>query len=142
MCAKHKHGASSSQQVPASKPSAPYPNRPKTAFNREFLCDKTLPMGLSHSCFFFEQFSIALKWIATSNFLQSASDIVVPIKVEKTYLPDTTMTFVGIELDSPWLKGCPLKKLKKYELQSLIGLLNFACASRTRFLRRMIDLTM
>ncbi|WAR28229.1 hypothetical protein MAR_013933 [Mya arenaria] len=34
MCAKHKHGASSSHQEPASKPSVPYPNRLKTAFNK------------------------------------------------------------------------------------------------------------
>ena len=72
-----------------------------------------------------------------------------------------TITFVGIEIDSILMeKRLPLDKLDKLrkllnsfcrkkkatlqELQSLIGLLNFACLVVTpgrAFLRRLIDLT-
>ncbi|XP_052806563.1 uncharacterized protein LOC128235808 [Mya arenaria] len=72
------------------------------------------------------------------------------------------MTFVGIELDSiAMVKRLPFEKVEKIrdclsrmkrkkkatlqELQSLMGLLNFACAvvvPGRAFLRRMIDLTM
>ena len=77
-------------------------------------------------------------------------------------LPTTTLTFVGIELDSVLMekKRLPFDKVVKtrglletfkhrrkvslVKLKSLIGLLNFACSvvspGRT-FLRRLIDLT-
>lgn len=153
--------------------------------------DKTLPMGLSYSCSLFETFSTALQWIATEKlgisgcvhilddfmfvsppqyhlcfsslqtFLGLAEELGVPIKHEKTMLPDTVMSFMGIELDSNLMvKRLPLDKIEKIrfrlqslkfrrkvtleELQSLIGLLNFACAVVTPgrcFLRRLIDLT-
>ena len=88
----------------------------------------------------------------------------VPIKSEKkkTVLPCTTITFVGIEVDSILMeKRLPSDKLEKIrkllksfqhkkkatlvELQSLIGLLNFACSvviPGRPFLRHLIDLTM
>lgn len=85
----------------------------------------------------------------------------IPIKSEKTVSPTTVLTIYGIEVDSNALV-CRLpeaklikirdclqqvkcrKKITLHDLQSLIGLLNFACLvvvpGRT-FLRRLIDLT-
>lgn len=81
--------------------------------------------------------------------------------MEKTVAPTTQLTIYGIEVDSiamecrlphdkivkiqEKLEGfCKRKKVQLKELQSLIGLLNFACSvivpGRT-FLRRLIDLT-
>ena len=80
---------------------------------------------------------------------------------EKTCGPLTTLSFAGIELDTIKLEArLPLDKLRKCidfitafrqrkkitlkELQSLIGLLNFACSviiPGRAFLRRLIDLT-
>ena len=81
-------------------------------------------------------------------FLDMARVLGVPIKSEKTVLPCTSLTFVGIEIDSVLMKKrLPLDKLEKIrnllqsyqhkkkvtlvELQSLIGLLNFACSVAT-----------
>ena len=154
--------------------------------------DKTLTQGLSYLCFLFEQFSTSLQWIAETKllipgcahklddflfvgpphyntclshlkkFLTMADALGVPMKPDKTVLPCTTITFVGIELDSVLMeKRLPAEKLikirhllqdfktrrkvKLVELQSLIGLLNFACSVVTpgrTFLRRIIDLTL
>jgi hypothetical protein len=148
-------------------------------------------MGLSYSCSLFEKFSTAMQWIATEklgvpgcvhilddfmfvsppqyhlclsslqSFLRLADELGVPIKDKKTMLPDTVMSFMGIELDSTrMVKRLPSDKIEKIrprlhslkfrrkitleELQSLIGLLHFACAVVTPgrcFLRRLIDLT-
>jgi hypothetical protein len=89
-------------------------------------------------------------------------DIGIPVKESKTVLPCTSLIFLGIELDSNLMeKRLPEDKLEKIrylinfhkskksitlqELQSIIGLLNFACSvvipGRT-FLRRLIDLTL
>lgn len=96
-----------------------------------------------------------------NKFLNMAKDIGIPIKQEKTVLPCTTLNFVGIEIDSILMeKRLPSDKLIKIsglleefktrrkvtlvELQSLIGLLNFACSVVTpgrTFIRRLIDLT-
>ena len=86
----------------------------------------------------------------------------MPIEVDKCEGPATTLTFLGIELDTVALElRLPLSKLEqlkstlslwrgrkactKRELLSLIGLLSHACkvirAGRT-FLRRLIDLSM
>lgn len=95
------------------------------------------------------------------NFLQLCKRVGVPIKKEKTVEPTTKIIIYGIEVDSHTLE-CRLphekivkirkalnesykrRKIKLRELQSVIGLLNFACLvvspGRT-FLRRMIDLT-
>ncbi|XP_045198533.2 uncharacterized protein LOC123552851 [Mercenaria mercenaria] len=155
-----------------------------------FYFDKTLPMGLSYSCALFERISTAIQWIAENKlnlrncahilddfffvetdynqcltglhiFLDWAKYCGIPINPSKTVLPCTTITFVGIELDSvamemrlPEDKIIKIrtllnhyqrrKKLTLQELQSLIGLLNFACAvirPGRAFLRRLIDLT-
>lgn len=95
-------------------------------------------------------------------FLALASRVGIPMKKEKTVLPTTCLTIYGIEVDSHlMLCRLPQDKIEKIslalsetykrkritlrELQSLIGLLNFACLvvcpGRT-FLRRLIDLTM
>jgi hypothetical protein len=78
------------------------------------------------------------------NFLTLCSKLGVPIKDEKTVQSTTVITIYGIEVDSCNME-CRLpqekinkvnkalvsskhrKKLKLRELQSLIGLLNFAC---------------
>lgn len=83
------------------------------------------------------------------------------IKQSKTVLPCTSLTFFGIELDSAVMeKRLPQDKLRKVrhliqtykarktvrlqELQSIIGLLNFACSvviPGRPFLKRLCDLT-
>ena len=157
----------------------------------KFYYDKTLPFGLSYACNLFEKFSSALQWILHDKFAvvhcvhilddvlfigypnspgchdaliafhTLANDINLPIKSEKTVSQCTTLTFMGLEIDSIKFEirlpedkllrlGKTLNVFKRKrtatlrELQSLIGLLNFACSvvppGRT-FLRRIIDLT-
>ena len=85
----------------------------------------------------------------------------IPIKSEKTEGPSTTMVFLGIELDTIKMEArLPQEKIQKIKLaldsakkckkitlrklQSLIGLLNFACCvvvPGRAFLRRLINLT-
>ena len=94
-------------------------------------------------------------------FLQFCSAIGLPMAPEKTCGPSTTLSFAGIELDTIALEArLPQEKLHKCielittfrrrkkitlkEIQSLIGLLNFACSvvvPGRAFLRRLIDLT-
>ena len=94
-------------------------------------------------------------------FLEFCSYLGVPIAPEKTCGPATTLSFVGIELDTvvkearlsqDKLDKCVTtilelqhrKKVTLRELQSLIGPLNFACSvvqPGRAFLRRLIDLT-
>lgn len=98
---------------------------------------------------------------ALQSFRTLAQDINIPIQEEKTVSPTTVLTFLGIEIDTvkcevrlPEDKLTSLKEvLSRFmckrtatlqELQSLIGLLNFACAVVPRgrtFLRRIINLT-
>ena len=96
-----------------------------------------------------------------NSFLQLCNRIGIPIKAEKTVYPTTVITIYGIEIDSNKME-CRLpvdkivkirnalnktynrKKIKLRDLQSLIGLLNFAClvvSPGRAFLRRLIDLT-
>ena len=131
-------------------------------------------MGCSISCKLFEQFSTALQWILTVKFqvvgmvhvlddfmfvggtgsdeckhgleafMKLCTDVNIPIHHSKTVLPCTTITFLGIELDSMAMRAkLPQDKVSKIrdllaqymrrrkvtlvELQSLLGLLNFAC---------------
>lgn len=94
-------------------------------------------------------------------FLDICRDIQIPIKQEKTTVPATCITIYGIEVDSLTMETrLPTDKIVKIsnalqdiknrkkvtlrELQSVIGLLNFATScvvpGRT-FLRRLYDLT-
>lgn len=95
------------------------------------------------------------------NFLTFCEDIGVPTAPEKTEGLDQALTFAGIELDYRRHEArLPMEKVTKClsairnllckkkvelkELQSIIGLLNFACSviSPGRvFLRRLINLT-
>lgn len=96
------------------------------------------------------------------NFISLCNKLGIPINQEKTVLPTTVLTIFGIEVDTN-LMECRLpqekidkikttllqfsrrKKVTLRELQSLIGLLNFACSvicPGRAFLRRLIDLTM
>jgi hypothetical protein len=94
-------------------------------------------------------------------FLSLCEYLGVPIAPEKTVGPSTILTFAGIELDTNTMEArlpgdkilktrsilseflCRRKATLK-EVQSLIGLLNFACTvvpPGRAFLRRLIDLT-
>ena len=93
------------------------------------------------------------------NFMKLCEDIYIPLAPEKTQGPAQVHTFLGIELDTVGMqaklpqdkllkchKNIQLlpKRVKHIRLQSIIGLLNFACrviAPHRAFLRRSIDLT-
>ena len=157
----------------------------------QYYYDKALPMGCSISCKLFEEFSTAIQWILTTKFHVAGvvhvlddflfvgragtdqcslgleaferlcADVNIPINQSKTVLPCTTITFLGIELDSVSMEArLPTDKVLKIrellaqymhrrkvmlvELQSLLGLLNFACKvirPGRAFLRRLINLT-
>lgn len=160
-------------------------------FGGQYYYDTCLPMGASSSCAIFESFSSALHWIANkklaiphmvhilddflilgpprstscqrnlNSFLQFCKNTNIPIKSEKTESARTTITFMGLELDSIAMEArLPQDKLNKLrlalaehakkrkitlkELQSLLGLLNFCCnvvLPGRCFLRRLTDLT-
>ena len=94
-------------------------------------------------------------------FLDLSSYLGIPIAPEKTCGPSTVLSFAGIELDSVSFEAhLPMEKLEKClctvsaflsrkkvtlkEVQSLTGLLNFACSvvvPGRAFLRWLIDLT-
>ena len=94
-------------------------------------------------------------------FLHLCHKVNVPIAKEKTLGPSTTLSFMGYEIDSIQCEvRLPQDKVNKCvnaiqhllsrsrctlkDMQSLIGLLNFACAviiPGRAFLRRLIDLT-
>jgi len=95
-------------------------------------------------------------------FLAFCEDVGVPMAPEKTEGPSQILTFAGIELDcvkkeasrlphqkvekslSAIRRMCSRKKVTLKELQSLLGLLNFACSVVVPgrvFLRRLINLT-
>ena len=98
--------------------------------------------------------------LALDTFLWLCADIGVPIKEEKTQLPVKVITIYGIEIDSAVMEArLPQDKISKIaellslfkhkksvtlrELQSLLGLLNFACSviiPGRAFLRRLFDL--
>lgn len=95
------------------------------------------------------------------SFQNICNELGIPIKHEKTEGPSTVLCFLGIELDTDMFQArLPPDKIDKIllqlhayknrkkitlkELQSLIGLLNFACTvvvPGRAFLRRLIDLT-
>lgn len=94
-------------------------------------------------------------------FLMLCSYLRIPMAPEKTVGPSQIISFAGIELDSTLMEDrLPQEKLDKcqalisafvrrrkvslQEIQSLTGLLNFACSvvvPGRAFLRRLIDLT-
>ena len=95
-------------------------------------------------------------------FIDLCKQIGVPLAPDKTVGPQSSITFLGIVLDAVRMEArLPQDKLEKAkallsefiernkvtlkELQSLIGVLNFACSvvvPGRAFLRRLIDLTM
>ncbi|XP_062586589.1 uncharacterized protein LOC134248181 isoform X1 [Saccostrea cucullata] len=99
--------------------------------------------------------------LALQQFISLCEVLGVPIKSEKTEGPSTEIVFLGIQLDTvKWEARLPQdrvqkireavklaknrKKMKLREVQSLIGLLNFACCvvvPGRAFLRRLINLT-
>ena len=102
--------------------------------------------------------SVNNSWICFCHFALTG----IPIAPEKTCGPSTIISFAGIELDSIFLEArlprdkigkcislisdfIHRKKVTLKEVQSLNGLLNFACSvirPGRAFLRRLIDLTL
>ena len=96
-----------------------------------------------------------------TNFLFLCKKFGIPIKMAKTKPPASKITIYGIEIDSDKMEArLPPVKVEKVresfrdmkgktqttlrKLQSLIGVLNFACSvvvPGRAFLRRLIDLT-
>lgn len=94
-------------------------------------------------------------------FISICGYLGIPIALDKTFGPLQVLSFAGIELDSNLMEArLPADKVSKCleflsnfqrrkkvslkEIQSLIGLLNFACSvivPGRAFLRRLIDLT-
>ncbi|KAK3099735.1 hypothetical protein FSP39_008685 [Pinctada imbricata] len=128
------------------------------------MTEKYKAAGMSHLIddFFFIGPSNSKKCLLdVKTFENLCKRIGIPIKHEKTVYPTTVLTIYGIEIDSIAMEArLPTEKLEKLkvmlesttrrkkitlkELQSLIGLLNFACtviAPGRAFLRRLIDLT-
>ena len=160
-------------------------------WKNSFYFDKCLQMGCSSSSQIFEKFSSAVEWVAKHHkkiphichilddfflvdpsqsgcqnkldiFLQTCAHINIPMAPDKTTEPNTTMCFMGYEIDSvkseirlpsDKLEKCKyliqeflrVNKITLVKLQSLIGLLNFTCAviiPGRAFLRCIIDLTL
>ena len=154
-----------------------------------FYVDLRMEMGCSSSCQIFEAFSTAIAWVAQHKlriptvhylddfmfgaasqvvgsrnlykFMQVCKEIGIPLALDKTFQPATTMSFLGFEIDTvkkeirlpaDKLERCKIeildligkKKTRLRKLQSVIGLLNFACEvvlPGRAFLRRLINLT-
>jgi hypothetical protein len=159
-------------------------------WRNSYWVDLCLPMGCASSCQTFESFSSALAWILTNklgvgrmvkvlddflflantesdcrkhlnSFLTLCREVGVPVSREKTLGPMTTLTFLGIELNTLTMRAqLPLDKLQKYsakiyeilqkrrvtlrDIKSVTGMLQFSTSvvSHGRaFLRRMHDAT-
>ncbi|KAK6170386.1 hypothetical protein SNE40_018795 [Patella caerulea] len=157
-------------------------------FDNKYYIDKCLPMGCSISCSLFEKFSTFLHWVVEfksgldclehylddfifiggnistcqkliSCFVDLCEEIGVPIAHEKTVGPVTTLTFLGLEIDTvktviriPTNKTQNLisllqlyskrKKITLKNMQSLAGSLNFLCKAirpGRAFIRRFYD---
>ena len=134
-----------------------------TALQRIML-NKYKASGMSHLIddFFFIEPASSEKCLSdVNNFQNLCQRLGVPLKDSKTVLPTTCLTIYGLGVDSIKmevrlpedklykLRQLPIqavhrKKIQLKELQSLIGLLNFACQvviPGRAFLRRLIDLT-
>jgi hypothetical protein len=156
----------------------------------QFFTDTRLPFGSRSSPFIFNTFAIALAWIVLNygtlnflihylddyflanysrescqadmdTFLRICKDLGVPIAEDKLEGPATTLTYLGIEIDtvnmvvrlpaaklekikSLLLQWVGRKKCTKQDLLSLIGLLAFAAKvvkPGRMFIRRLIDLS-
>ena len=159
-------------------------------FNVFYYVDTSLPMGLKSSCNCFVTSSSAIDLVARrqlhithilhmlddfmilsssevrcqeqlNSFLHLCRRLGVPMSKEKTFNPSTTLTFLGIELDTLAFQArLPLDKLNKCmlsieaaftkkkitlkHLQQITGLLQFACyvvISGRCFLRRLYNLS-
>ena len=158
--------------------------------NGRYFYDKCLPMGASSACKIFERFSSALEYIlrelfkvkyvvkmlddflflgktleecsyGLESFTRLCGLVGVPLAREKTVLPATRVTFLGVSIDTAAQSvSIPEEKVSSYaasiqtllgqdtcslrELKSTIGKLQFTClvipAGRA-FLRRMHDAT-
>ncbi|VDI34321.1 Hypothetical predicted protein [Mytilus galloprovincialis] len=158
-------------------------------FQDKFYINKCLPLGLSSSCQLFERFSTFLHCVVQSKsgldtldhylddfifaghesnnncellmdtFMKVCKDLCVPLADNKTVGPTTTLTFLGLEIDTllmlvriPENKVIKLrsgilymvgrKKIKLKELESIIGLMAFcsrAIPSSRAFTRRFYD---
>ncbi|XP_077787077.1 uncharacterized protein LOC144328297 [Podarcis muralis] len=142
-------------------------------FQGAYFIDKAMPMGCSIACAAFETFSTFLEWalkfrtgaLGVGHYLDDfilvakdagecrslllafealAGELGVPLAGDKTEGPVTTMTYLGIELDTVAQTSrlpadklvalreligqiLPLKKVTLRLIQSLLGHLNFAC---------------
>ena len=159
-------------------------------WNGLYYFDKCLPMGCASSCQIFERFSDSIQWIMEhkyniisvkvlddflfispnlvsaqnhlNTFFEVSDAIQLPLADLKTVYPTTTLTFLGIEIDSiDRTLRIPDEKLYKYlhelellinsndfslrDLRSIIGKLQHCCTiikSGRAFLRRLYNLTM
>ncbi|CAG2250747.1 unnamed protein product [Mytilus edulis] len=133
-------------------------------FRKWILNSKFQIRGVSHlldDFFFVGEANTNKCSVALNTFLTLSKTLGVPIKDEKTQLPTTCIIIYGIEIDSrAMVARLPKDKIAKIlgllnifkvkkkvilrELQSLLGLLNFACSvvvPGRAFLRRLFDLT-
>lgn len=156
----------------------------------KYYVDKQLPFGLRSAPFLFNELATALHWILQTNYcigpiihylddylliaptmaacqqaktamLSLCADLRIPLSWEKVEGPSTSLSFLGIEIDTvAWVLRLPPTKLEallaelhhwhtrskctKRQLLSLIGKLSFATkvipAGRI-FLRRLITLS-
>ena len=159
-------------------------------WKKQYYYYTTLPQGAASSCFIFERISTALQWILQERlgvenvvhylddflflgrtkqqclhsiniFQELCSQIGIPINHAKTEGPTTSLSFLGIQLDSIAFQAVlPQEKVLKYvnlmqsflqrktctlhEMQQIIGSLQFTTSvvrpGRT-FLRRLINAT-
>ena len=167
------------------------PNLLGICWRHQFYVDTCLPFGLRSAPHIFNELSTSIHWIlqhtyGVQNLLHYLDDffsagpvdspvckqnlqtmfalcdkINAPIQMSKVEGPSTTLTFLGIQLDTVTMEASitPEKKLDllhelhwmthkdsctKKELLSVIGKLSFCCKvlpAGSTFLRRMIDLS-
>lgn len=160
-------------------------------FENKYYFDKSMPFGCSLSCKTFEQLSTFIEYLVKQEtpcgnlkhyvddflfagksqtdecsiimkcFFKCSERLGVPIALDKTEWPCTTIVFLGLEIDSvemvvrmPKKKVCEIiekiraviseKKATLKTMQQLIGVLNFATrviAPGRPFLRRLINST-
>ena len=129
----------------------------------EWIAKTKLGINMVHILddFFLVSVSKQVGTLQLNSFLDMCTDIGLPMAPEKTFWPSNTMAFVGYEIDTVQRAvRLPMDKVEKcrseitvmmqkekatlQEIQSIVGLLNFACAvilPGRAFLRRLIDLS-